>query len=172
VRILHLLRHAKSSWADPTLADPDRPLAPRGERNARQLAGYLGRSGIRPDLVLCSPAMRARQTLDAIAASLPTRTPVWVEDVLYPATGDILWQRVRRLPEPLGRVLLIGHNPAIHDLAVRLAVNGDDHTIARLRGKLPTCALVTLVWPDRSWARLRPTEAVLHDLVAPRDLPR
>jgi phosphohistidine phosphatase len=74
VRTLHLLRHAKSSWDDPSLADRDRPLAPRGLRAGRAIAAYLREHGIAPGLVLCSPAARTRETLGLVATGFPSGT--------------------------------------------------------------------------------------------------
>src|SRR5262245_9413410 len=76
---LYLLRHAKSSWVDPTLADQDRPLAPRGRRAAKVMATHLRRNGISPELLLCSPSRRTRQTLEGIAASLGKKAEIRIE---------------------------------------------------------------------------------------------
>lgn len=130
----------------------------------------MRRSGIHPDAVLCSPALRAQQTLVGISAALPARAEVLVDASLYGADAQQLLQRVQQLNDTFGEVLLIGHNPALHDLAVQLAVEGDEQLIARVREKLPTCALVTLVWAEKSWAQLAPGNAVLHDFIVPRDL--
>src|SRR5438128_10145516 len=85
VRTVILLRHGKSSWSDPTLADLDRPLAPRGERAARIIAKYIRRKKIRPALVLCSPSLRTRQTLEAIQSSLGKGSAVELVPELYAA---------------------------------------------------------------------------------------
>ncbi|MGH8895039.1 MAG: SixA phosphatase family protein [Actinomycetes bacterium] len=170
MRTLHLLRHAKSSWKDQALADHDRPLAPRGRRATRRMADHMRGSGIRPEAVLCSPALRARQTLGGISAALAPRADVTFDEALYGATAGVLLQRVQQMGDTIDELLLIGHNPALHDLAVQLATEGDERLVSRLREKLPTCALVTLVWAG-TWVQLVPGNAVLHDLVVPRDLP-
>jgi phosphohistidine phosphatase len=95
---------------------------------------------------------------------------VLIEDRIYGATAQALWRRIRDLPDDVAEVMLIGHNPGLHELATSLAAEGDDESLVRLRHKLPTCALVTLVWSADSWASLRRTDAVLHDYVRPRDL--
>ena len=86
MRVLYLLRHAKSSWADDTLADHERPLANRGVRNAERMAAHLLDVHVEPDLVLCSSAVRTRQTLDLVKRSIG-EAPVQIEDGLYGATG-------------------------------------------------------------------------------------
>lgn len=170
MKTLHLLRHAKSSWDEPELADRDRPLAPRGDRAAALLRGYLHTSGTHPSLVLCSPALRTRQTLDAVLPALAPDAQVWVEEDLYEATAADLLQRVRRLDDSFAEVLLIGHNSALQDLAGALAGESDDPVVAKLRRKLPTGGLVTLVLPDDSWASLAQGSAAVHRFIVPRDL--
>lgn len=172
MKTLQLLRHAKSSWDEPEHADRDRPLAPRGDRAAALMRDYLHRSGARPAIVLCSPALRTRQTLEAVLPALAPDTPVWVEEDLYEATSQDLLARVRRLDDSFAEVLLIGHNPALHHLAGALAAERHDPAVAQLRRKLPTGALVTLLLADASWARLGPGLAVVHRFILPRDLAR
>ena len=120
-RTVILLRHAKSSWSDSTLADIDRPLAPRGERAARKLAKYIRRKRIRPALVLCSPALRTRETLEAVEASLGKRCVVEVVPQLYAASDRELLELLQALPEPVSSVMLVGHNPGLQNLALVLA---------------------------------------------------
>jgi phosphohistidine phosphatase len=173
MRTLYLLRHAKSSWGDPDVDDRDRPLNERGRRAASQLAEHLRLSGCRPELVVCSPALRTRQTLDLVAIGLGVQARVRVDESVYGATAAALWRLVRDLPDSAGEVLVVGHNPGLHELAASLADSGDtddDATRERLRAKLPTCSLVTLAWPGDTWVGLRKSATVLHNFVTPRDL--
>jgi phosphohistidine phosphatase len=167
-RTVILLRHGKSSWSDSTLADIDRPLALRGERAARKLAEYIRRRRIRPALVLCSPALRTRQTLEAIEASLGKRCVAEVVPELYAASEQELLEQLQALPEPVGSVMLIGHNPGLQDLALLLASRGA--CLQQLEEKFPTGALATLVVRGESWTALGPGEAELVDYVVPRQL--
>ena len=96
-RRVHLLRHAKSSWDDPTIGDHERPLAPRGLKATTRLARWIEEHGVRPDLVLCSSAVRAQETLSRIGHALGS-PPVHVEDGLYHASADELLVRLRRAP--------------------------------------------------------------------------
>src|SRR6185437_1117176 len=148
-RTVILLRHGKSSWSDSTLADIDRPLAPRGERAAKKLAKYIRRKRIRPALVLCSPALRARQTLEAVEASLGKRCVVEIVPQLYAASEHELLERLKALPEPVSSVMLIGHNPGLQDLALVLTSRGP--YLPLLEEKFPTGALATFVVPGPSW---------------------
>jgi phosphohistidine phosphatase len=168
VRTIILLRHAKSSWSDPTLADLDRPLAPRGERASRRIAKYIRQKQIRPALVLYSPSLRTRQTLEAIESSLGKRSVVELEPQLYAASEGELLQRLQVLPESVDSVMLIGHNPGLHELARILASRGAE--LPRLEEKFPTGGLATLHVDSDSWATLGPGDAELVDYVVPSQL--
>jgi phosphohistidine phosphatase len=169
VKVLYLLRHAKSSWDDPSLPDHERPLAPRGRRAAARVAEHLSREGIRPALVLCSSSLRTRQTLELLAAALAD-VPTQVEADLYGAGERSLRARLKRLPDSADSVLIVGHNPGLHDLARALAAGGEAEALVRLRAKMPTGALATLAAPVTRWRDLRPGGAELVAFVAPRQL--
>jgi phosphohistidine phosphatase len=160
---LLLLRHAKSSWDDPSLADRDRPLAKRGRRAAEKVGEHLRAEGHRPGLVVCSPSRRTRETLELLSLDGPK---VRLDDAVYEASEKELDTVVRGLPEPVETVLLIGHNPAIGDLGARLC--GQDRTEAarRLREKFPTGALAVFE-TDKTWRDLAPTRLV--SFRTPRD---
>lgn len=163
---LYLLRHAKSSWADDSLSDRDRPLAPRGRRAAQRLVRYFREQGIAPEVVLCSPALRTRQTLELIEPGLGGHTEVLVEDELYGAGAEQLLLRLRRLPGEVDSALVIGHNPGVQDLAVLLVRGGDERE--QLRAHFPTAALATLAIPA-GWPRLGRGGARLVGFRVPRD---
>jgi len=163
---IYLLRHAKSSWDDPGLADHDRPLAPRGRRAAAALARHLRAETGRPELVLCSSALRARQTLEGLREVLGD-AEVLVERSLYAADSDELLERLHRVPAAVGSAMVIAHNPGLQDLAVDLVALGPD--IGRLREKLPTGGLATIEC-EGSWDDLAPGVGTLVSLVVPRDL--
>jgi phosphohistidine phosphatase len=158
---LLLLRHAKSSWDDPTLADHDRPLAPRGRKAAKLLGAYLRREQIPVSLVLCSSARRARETLELVEPP----GDVQIEQQLYGASAERLLKRVRQLPETRDAVMLIAHNPGIQDLTVCLT--SDDGDVAEQ--KFPTGALAVLTFAG-PWRALRAGGAELAAFVTPREL--
>jgi phosphohistidine phosphatase len=160
-RRLLLLRHAKSSWDDPSLADHDRPLAPRGRKAAKRIGEHLRREQIEVSLVLCSSARRARETLELVQPL----GEVQIEPELYAASAQQLLERVHRVPDDADAVMLIGHNPALEDLAIGLARQGTE-----LEGqKFPTGALATLTFTG-CWDALTPGEARLAAFVRPREL--
>lgn len=167
---LFLLRHAKSSWDAPTGADRDRPLNRRGEMAAERMADHLRRAGIAPDIVLCSPALRTRQTLEAVLRHVPAPPPV-IEEGLYLAGWNDLSARLALLPDEIGTALLIGHNPGLEQLALRLSDGGGDAAIeARLREKYPTGTLAGLDLPIDSWSGLAAGCGRLVSFIRPADL--
>jgi len=164
---IYLLRHAKSSWKDTSLPDHDRPLTGRGRRASKAIARDLRDQGIEPELVLCSSARRARETLDGLEPALGTST-VRVEDDLYAASAGALLDRLRSVADTVESVMLIGHNPGLQDLALALA--RPSPTQQELATKYPTGALATLAFPASSWRGLNRESAELVALVRPRDL--
>jgi phosphohistidine phosphatase len=169
VRTLYLLRHAKSSWDDPGLADHDRPLAPRGQRAATTMAEHLRDEGIAPELVLCSSSRRTRQTLERIASALGDEAEVEFERELYAASAQELLDRLRDVDDDVESVMVIGHNPGIEQLALSLA--GEGAKLADMRRKFPTAALATLD-VESGWSELQPGGATLADFVKPKQLAR
>jgi phosphohistidine phosphatase len=170
VKTLYLLRHAKSSWGDSTIADHDRALAPRGMRAARAMAKHIEHGGIRPALVLCSSSRRTRDTLQAVAASLGAQAQAQVEDDLYGASATDLLRRLRLVEAATPSVMVLGHNPGLQDLAIELTGDGDAHAVRQLHAKFPTAALVTLDLASE-WAAIGRGQAHLESIVLPRELP-
>ncbi len=166
---LFVLRHAKSSWDDPGLPDHDRPLAPRGRRALKVLREYVRSSDIEPALVLCSSARRTVETLEGVEPGGEQR----IEPDVYGADAGALIERLRQVPEDVPSVMLIGHNPAMQLLVLRLAdragANADDPRLADIRQKFPTGGLATLEF-DCAWSELGPARARLTDLVRPKQL--
>ena len=124
LKTLYLLRHAKSSWDDQSLADHDRPLAPRGKRRPAAWRATMRRAKVRPQLVLCSSAARALQTYEAVSAGLGPSVPGLVEDELYGASDSDLRVRLHEVPDTVEALLVIGHNPGLQDLALGWPVTG------------------------------------------------
>jgi phosphohistidine phosphatase len=168
LRRLYLLRHAKSSWDDAALADHDRPLAPRGREATKLIAEHLRGEGVAPPaIVLCSSALRARETLEGISPWLDGDAAVEVEEGLYGASERELLARLQRLPDDLESAMLVGHNPGVHGLALSLIGGGAEST--GIENKYPTGALTTLEF-EGGWRELEPGAARLIAFVRPRDL--
>jgi phosphohistidine phosphatase len=170
VRTLFLLRHAKSSWDDPTLDDHDRPLAPRGRRAAKRIADHFRSEPVRPALVLCSSARRACETLAELKPALGDQAKVLVTDDLYGADADEILNRLREVGQDIASVMIVGHNPGLHDLALELAGEGDEAALSQLHTKFPTGALAILQLSRTGWYELAPGQAYLANLVLPRPL--
>jgi phosphohistidine phosphatase len=163
VKTLHLLRHAKSDWADDSLPDQERPLAPRGIKAARQLAQHLEANPIEVDLVLCSPARRTRETLELLRPALGS-VAVKFDQTIYAAAGEELLTRLRRVSKNVGAVMIIGHNPGVEEAAWLLLGPG------RAPGHFPTCALAGLRLPAAGWKEVEEGTADLVAFLTPKDL--
>ncbi|MBB4264875.1 SixA phosphatase family protein [Roseospira visakhapatnamensis] len=173
MKYLYLLRHAKSSWENPNIPDHDRPLARRGERAGAAIATVVAALSPRPDLVLCSTATRAQETLALVRHALGD-TPVRLEPVLYTLEAVHLRQHLERLDDAATAVLVIGHNPSLEVLAQDLAAADSGPAMTRLRRKFPTATLADLDLPIATWAALGETlargDAHLRRFTRPADL--
>ena len=141
-KVLYLLRHAKSSWSDPELSDFDRPLNERGRKAAPQVAAYMQRNGLAPDLVLCSSACRAAETWDLMSSAFGGDLTVKHQRSLYLATPSRILSALSHVPDSIERVLVLAHNPGLEHLAVRLAGSGSEpKALEEMRQKYPTATL-------------------------------
>lgn len=163
---LYLLRHAKSSWDDPTLDDHERPLTRRGVRAAARIAALLAEASDPPRLALVSPARRTLDTLAPLREALALR--VAIEPALYLAPPDSIRARLAALDAAETSVLVIAHNPGLHDLATSLAGRGKKGLRERLAERFPTGALAEL--EVDAWDVLAPGSARLAALTFPREL--
>ncbi|WP_119420245.1 SixA phosphatase family protein [Desertibaculum subflavum] len=155
MRHLYLLRHTKSAWDVPGQSDKERPLAPRGRKACRPMGRLLAALDPAPDQVLCSTAVRARQTWEGCAKAGGLDWPTSFRDDLYLATANQLLHAVRRLPGSTAAVLLVGHNPGMEELARALAGRGSDAAaLARLAEKYPTGGFAAFAAPLAAWSDL------------------
>lgn len=167
---LLLLRHAKSSWDDPGLADFDRPLSGRGLKAAPLVGRELARRGWLPDLALVSPALRTRDTWRLVAAEWPAKVPADFAEALYEATTTDILAEVRQATVSAGCLLVLGHNPGLEEFARRLAgARSDAGGLKKLEEKFPTGALARFVF-DGDWAGLAFGDARLTHCIRPKDL--
>jgi phosphohistidine phosphatase len=174
-RHLFVLRHAKSSWDNPGLDDHERPLAPRGHHAVKLLGKHLRTAGVAPEQVLCSSARRTRETLAGVD---PTGERV-VERGLYSASAHDVLVRLRQVSASTESVMVVGHNPAMQMLVLRLiGANGNggpsaspdaETDVGEVQRKFPTGALATLEF-DCGWHELGPGCARLTAFVVPRHL--
>ena len=171
-RTLFLLRHAKSSWNDPTLEDFDRPLARRGQEAAPLMGQEMARRGWLPDLALVSAALRTRQTWDLVAPQLPHDIAVTFDETIYEAPAERILAAIRKVPAQVTSLVVVGHNPGFENLTEMLAApDGNREAMAAMREKFPTAALARFSC-DGEWASLGPGGSVLTDFLTPRGLGR
>ena len=167
-RRLILLRHAKSDWPD--VPDHDRPLAKRGRKDAPVIGRWLRTHGYVPDTVICSTALRARQTWERVAPELDASPEVHFEPRAYAATALTLLYLCRELPSQCRAALLIGHNPGIEELAASLAEPPAGQEANGPAGfRFPTAAVAVFEFAD-AWSALAPGQTRLLDHVVPADL--
>jgi phosphohistidine phosphatase len=167
---LFLLRHAKSSWSNPSLPDRERPLATRGVTDAPLMGKAMTERGIDPDLVLCSSARRTRDTLALVLPELRVEPKVVYEDALYHASPEATLEIIHAVQPGSNRVMLVGHNPEIQSLALDLVGAGAKHFRDRLRTKYPTAALAVINFPSGLWKSVTVNSGTLNLFLSPRDL--
>lgn len=164
-RTLVLIRHAKS--ADGSV-DIERTLTGRGMRDARAIGAWLAETGIMPDRVVVSPAVRARQTWDAAAAALPDPPEPQIDDRIYDNALDALLEIVHETPEQVRTLALVGHNPSFGDFAYQLDdESGDPEPRQEVLAGFPTSAVAVFEVPG-AWSELELHAATLRHCVAPR----
>ena len=144
MKTLYLVRHAKSSWGEPALADRDRPLNERGLRDVATMGKRLAQRGVLPDVMLCSPATRALTTAEHLAKALGVkRKDVVVTERLYAAPAKELLSVIQGLGDKTKRVMLFGHNPELSELA---------HLLSGKISDMPTCAVAEFSFDTKSWS--------------------
>lgn len=168
---LLLLRHAKSAWDDPTLEDFERPLSRRGAKAAPEMGRHIADLDLKPDLVLCSGAVRTRGTLALVLPELgPPPPAITYDDGLYLAPPALILDRLHALSASPRTVLVVGHNPGLQSLALELIGTGERKAITQVAVKFPTAALAVITFAHVSWSEVRPASGRLTHYVTPRDL--
>jgi phosphohistidine phosphatase len=170
MRRLILLRHAKSDWTGMGVKDRDRALASRGRDSAPKIGAYMAHHALVPDLVLVSPATRARDTWELVAEVLPKAPPAAFEERIYETGPKAIFEVIKATKPEVHVLLVVGHNPGLRDLAEFLIASGDIDARQRLLEKFPTAALAVIDFPVDDWARLHPKSGRLDRFVAPRQL--
>jgi phosphohistidine phosphatase len=167
---LSLLRHAKSSWSDARLKDIERPLNDRGEAAAPRIGAFMARKGLVPDLILCSPSVRTRQTLELVLRRLKASPEIVYEHTLYLGSPAAMLKRLRQVPRRVRHTMIVGHNPGLQALGLALAGAGADDELQALAQKLPTAGLAVIELDTASWANVKRGGGRLTLLTAPKRL--
>lgn len=167
---LLVFRHAKSEKAEPGKPDRERHLNGRGERDAAFMGAYIARHALIPDLTLVSTAQRTRETWQRMSAALPAHPQLVYEEKLYNAGSRTALAILRKIEGIVPAVMVIGHNPGLHDLARNLVASGDIEARERLNEGLPTAGLVVIDFAAETWDRLHAHAGRLERFVTPRSL--
>jgi phosphohistidine phosphatase len=150
-KTLYILRHAKAELGLPAQEDFDRALAPSGVQAASLLSAYMLRNQMRPEQVWCSGALRTRQTVAAMQSAFVPSLEVEYRDKLYNASAGEILSMLPGMSEEVSSLMVVAHNPGVHQLAVKLVKKGDDRTLDRLALQYPTCALTVVTFDDVAW---------------------
>ena len=161
MRTLYLLRHAKSSWEDESLGDFERPLNPRGNKAAETIGQFLAKENLRPELILSSPALRARQTTEIVLRTSKLQVELRFDVRIYEAMPETLLSILAEIDARKNQILLVGHNPGMEELLNFLS--GEVKT-------MPTAALAKLNFAASEWQSLGENQAQLEWLVTPKGL--
>jgi phosphohistidine phosphatase len=158
---LLILRHAKSSWKDPDLADHERPLSKRGRRAAKRIGAFLREMGLRPQLAWCSTAARARETLTIVLESARLATEVHYDERIYGARVRTLLDVIAQTESGRDQILVVGHNPEFEELLLKLTGSSPE---------MPPAALAKVCLEIEGWSELAKAKGSLEWLVKPKDL--
>ncbi len=170
MRRLLLFRHAKAERSEPGMEDRARRLIERGRKDAAKVGTYMATHALIPDRVLTSPSSRTQETWKFAAAAFNPSPPVTPVEQLYDATAHTILGVVREAAQATHTLLIIGHNPGLHELAAMLIASGDIEARERLREKLPTSGLVFIDFALNDWAKLHPRSGRLERFVTPKSL--
>ena len=165
-RQLLLWRHAKSDWSDSSLADHDRPLAPRGVKAAQRMASWLVSENLLPEQVLCSSAVRTKQTLEFLTQQQPI--PTTFDSQLYHAEPDQILAIISKVNPDIKRLMLVGHNPGYEELVKLL--NAQTHHPAMQANKVMPTGAIALFEFDGDWLDCPSLSMRLITLVRPKTL--
>lgn len=171
---LFLLRHAKAERETPGSDDEARALAPRGREDASRMGRYLCEEVYIPDLVLCSSAVRTKQTLELLLPELGARPAVQYLDELYLARPDTILSLVRQAQDAAGSLMIVGHNPGLADCANALAREPESRAMRKrylsMMEKFPTGALAVLDFEIAQWRAVAAAAGELEIFMRPKDL--
>lgn len=170
MRRLMLLRHSKAERAQSGTRDRERVLEPRGRADAQRIGAYLAHHGLVPNRVVISPSLRTRQTWELVGAAFASPVPAFDEDRLYDASPDTLLAVIRETPATGSVLLLVGHNPGLHEIARELIASGDVEHREQLNEEFPTSALAVIDFATDEWARVHPHGGRLERFIVPRAL--
>jgi phosphohistidine phosphatase len=170
MRRLMLLRHAKAERSEPGAEDRGRALVERGRKEAATIGAYMASHALVPDRVLVSPAARAQETWKFTATAFRPALGAASVEQLYDAIPHAILAAIKDVPPIVHTLMVVAHNPGLHELALMLIATGDIDAREQLREKLPTCGLVIIDFAFDDWRKLHPQSGRLERFVGPRSL--
>ena len=170
MKTLYLLRHAKAESGAIEAGDRDRVLAPRGHEACAAIGAYMKSKSYTADAIICSSAARTRETLALVASAAGLLAAPRYEDALYLATAEEVLQAVGQETPSASCVLVVGHNPGMHHLALMMSTPRRTKLRQSLELKYPTCSLTVLTFDSQSWNAIEPGQGELVDFITPDDL--
>ena len=170
MRRLLLLRHAKAERSQPGERDHERHLAERGRHEAPMIGAYLAHHGYAPDRVIVSTSTRTRETWELAAVEMPGKPTVVFEQRIYEASPQTLLQVIKEIGPKTHTLLMVGHNPGMHELAAMLIATGDIEARQRLKEAFPTSGLAAIEFAIDRWDKLHPQAGRLEHFITPRTL--
>jgi phosphohistidine phosphatase len=168
---ISLLRHTEAAARTAALTDFERPITAQGREDAAAMGAYLAKSKTHPDAALCSGATRTRETLDCVRARLPKAPQEIFSDALYNAAPEQLLTIIKDLPDRFSHVLLVGHNPGLHRLALALIAAPEDGGAEKL-AKFPKGALAQFEWDADAWSDISLAGGRLISFATPKTVRR
>jgi len=170
MKILTLLRHAKSGWDNPALRDFDRPLNRRGRKAAHAIGRAMRSEGMTFDAVIASPAVRVSDTLRDVSETYGRDLDAREDQALYLASPSVLLEQIHEVDDGCERLLVVGHNPGLEQLALLLSGSGEQGLLESVADKYPTAAVAVIRFDCNRWAEVDKGKGRLTRFMRPRDL--
>jgi len=163
MKLISIMRHAKSSWDYPDLADDERPLIEKGIRRTDKTCRYIKTKHLEPDIIISSPAVRAMQTAQLVKNYMNLQVPLMVAEAFYPGNVEYYFTHLKMVESQYYHIMIIGHNPEISNFACEIL--GND-----IAAWIPTSGCVVIKLDIRKWDELVPGNGLLTDYIEPKKL--
>ncbi len=167
IKTLYILRHGKAETGSASQDDHERTLNDQGIKACAVMGKYLASQPVAPQLILCSDAKRTQNTWKLVKEASKLSVPEEYTDRLYLASANEVLNQLSSLPETISAVLVVGHNPGLHQLSINLAKKGDEALIDRLLLKFPTCAMSTVELGPVLWRDIFHADSTLKAFTTP-----
>jgi len=167
---LAIFRHAKSDWGNPGQTDFERPLNKRGRKAAKKVGRVLREQGFACDQIVCSPATRAKETVERFEKGYESLPALSFEPRLYMCSTGTLIEVINALPDEAQTVMIVGHNPGFHDIVLRMTKSDGNGYREKVGANYPTGAFALIHFPVECWADVDPSSGEIRQVIFPREL--